>query len=137
MDSPSDHSVINTSRGIAQNTLVEDRKDTAASSLADGGTNSREAVRIGGCRRSYEFVSHIESSSQIRLNKLTFSAVKVRDTKDIRSTALCATIETRAGNVHLSLVNRGSEGNASQGGSNGRDDGEAFHDVGLLIRLRY
>lgn len=45
------HLTVNTSGGVAENSLVENRQDTAASSLANGGANSREVIGISDGRR--------------------------------------------------------------------------------------
>ena len=44
------HLVLDTGGGVAEDTLVEEGEDTAASTLADLGADRREVVGVGGSR---------------------------------------------------------------------------------------
>lgn len=46
------HLRVNTSGGVAEDALVEDGEDAAASALANGRADLREVVGVGGSLRS-------------------------------------------------------------------------------------
>ena len=100
------HLILDTGGGVAEDALVEDGEDTAASTLADGGADLGEVVGIGG-------------------SLWGDTAVKVGKTEDIGSTALRRAVEAGARNVGLAVLNGSTgsgSGEANKGGKG--DDGE-------------
>lgn len=102
----------NTSRGLAEDVLAQDREDAAASALSDGRANGSE---VGSISR----------------NSRGVCAVKVGNTQNVRSTALRGAVESGAGgigNLTVLNLNRGGEGHTGEDGSEGKSElhGEGF-----------
>jgi hypothetical protein len=97
----------NTSGGVAEDALVEDGQDTAASTLANGRAGRGELV--GGCE-----------------NLGGLAAVEVGKSENIGSTALGGAVEARAGSVDLALVNHAG-GSGSEAGDGSENNGEGLH----------
>ena len=98
------HLVLNTGRSVAQNTLVQNREDAAAGTLADGRADSREVVGVSG-------------------NSGRGTAVEVDQAQDVSSAALSRTAAAgNVGNLAFLDLSGSGDGNAGNGGNDGSSE---------------
>jgi hypothetical protein len=118
MYNPISHLRGNTSGGVAEDALVKDGQNAAASTLADGGADLGEVVSVNG-------------------DVGGLSAVEVGNAEDVGGAALGAAVEAGARDVDLALVDLngggGSHGEAGKGGDES-DSGEDLHVCGGGLR---
>lgn len=100
------HLGVDANGGLAEDTLVENGQDTAASALANGRADHAKVIGGSGDRGG-------------------LSAVEISSTEDVGGAALGRPVEAAAGDIdRLALVEGGGEGGGEAGEEGDGGDGE-------------